>query len=184
MATERTLIDMQAFQDFIARPENDERFYELIHGQIVKKPMPTEYHGQIVAILLGLLYAYTSQHPERKLKIGTEVRFKPDDANSRLPDVHVRYREGPAQRRGAVSQLPQLIAEVKSPDDSYTQMRDSATYYMTNGTQLVWLIYPEKQLVEVYAAGQDADLLTASDTLTGGPVLPGFSVPVSTLFED
>jgi Uma2 family endonuclease len=61
-------------------------------------------------------------------------------------------------------------------------MRDKAEYYLKNGTKLVWLVYPEKQLIEVFRANGDSDFFTINDTLDGEDVLPGFQLPVRQVF--
>ena len=80
--------------------------------------------------------------------------------------------------------MPDLAVEVKSPDDSYAEIREKATYYLNNGVKLVWLVYPDGRRVEVFAAGAEAVTLEAENTLTGGDVLPGFQTKVSAIFED
>ena len=55
---------------------------------------------------------------------------------------------------------------------------------MQHGCPIVWLVYPEKRIVEVYQHGKDIDLLVAGDTLSGGEVLPGFSLAVEVLFGE
>gem|GEM_PF-3173402 len=47
---------------------------------------------------------------------------------------------------------------------------------------MVWLLYPEKQSIEVLTP-EDFSYLTANDTLTGGDLLPEFSVTVADLFK-
>jgi len=47
----------------------------------------------------------------------------------------------------------------------------------------VWLIYPEKRLVEVYRHDADSALLTADDTLQGDDVLPNFALSVHEIFD-
>lgn len=78
--------------------------------------------------------------------------------------------------------MPDLAVEVKSPDDSLRALRDKARYYLANGCRLVWLVLPDKQIIEVYTA--DKQPLTEADTLTGGEVLPGFALPVRQVFAD
>lgn len=43
---------------------------------------------------------------------------------------------------------------------------------------MVWLIYPEKRIIEVQTPDM-VELLTGGDTLNGGEVLPGFSLPLA-----
>ena len=130
--------------------------------------------------------ALLKQHPEIKAHLGPEVRYRPEDDlyNDRLPDVSVRLSDQPPVRRGAVPGMPHLAVEIKSPDDTYLSMRDNADYYVPHDCPIVWLVYPEKRIVEVYQHGKDIDLLVAGDTLSGGEVLPGFSLAVEVLFGE
>jgi Uma2 family endonuclease len=80
--------------------------------------------------------------------------------------------------------MPDLAVEIKSPDDTYMFMRDKAEYYVQHGCHIVWLIYPEKRIVEVYQPGKDLDLLVAGDMLSGGEILPGFTLAVEAVFGE
>lgn len=80
--------------------------------------------------------------------------------------------------------MPDLAVAIKPPDDTYMSMRDKAEYSMQHGCLMVWLVYPEKRIVESYQPGQDIDLLVAGDTLSGGEVLPGFTLTVEVVFGE
>ncbi len=176
------LIDVDAFEEFIAQPENRHRLFELINGRIVEK-VPTETYGEIaVNIIFALkLYMKTGQPGH----LGMEVRHRPlqDDQNDRLPDVSVSFDpERPRVDEGAVLRMPDLAVEVKSPDDTYQDMLDAATYYLQNGCRMVWLVYPKKRLVDVITA-DGREPFTIDETITGGDVLPGFAMSVREIFE-
>jgi len=47
---------------------------------------------------------------------------------------------------------------------------------------VVWLIDPVARTVEIYTPGHAVVTLNDGQTLSGGDVLPGFSVPVKDLF--
>ncbi len=79
--------------------------------------------------------------------------------------------------------MPDLAVEVQSPGQNDKLMVDKARYYLDNGTRMVWLIYPEKNLVEVLTA-DDRQLLTPPQMLSGGDVLPDFAFDISKLFID
>src|SRR5262249_22713440 len=106
-----------------------------------------------------------------------------DNENDLLPDVSVTLDlDNPLNKVGPLLYMPDLAIEVKSPDDTYKAMREKARYYLSKGTQMVWLVFPEKRIVEVYTS-DDEEILTENDTLTGGNVLPGFSLPVRKIFD-
>jgi len=78
--------------------------------------------------------------------------------------------------------MPDLAVEIKSPDNTITDMRDKAHYYLAHGSRLVWLVFPEKKIVEVYSNNEE-QILKEEDALTGGDVLPGFSLAVRDVFD-
>ena len=78
--------------------------------------------------------------------------------------------------------MPDIAVEIKSPTDTIAEMREKAAYYRQKGSRLVWLIYPEKRLVEVYQENADIEILTLEDSLDGKAVLPNFSLPIQKLF--
>jgi Uma2 family endonuclease len=77
--------------------------------------------------------------------------------------------------------MPDLAIEIKSPDDTNKSMRERAAYYLAHGSSVVWLVFPEKRLVEVHTP-EDFETLTESDILDGGDLLPGFQVSVRDIF--
>lgn len=171
------------FERILAQPENRERLLELINGEIVEK-MPTEEHG-IIVLRIGsrMLLVVETNHLGR---VGVEIRHRnpDDDYNDRLPDISFTAdTTTPVVTQGAVLRFPDLAVEVKSPHDSYRQMRDKAEFYLANGVKQVWLVYPEKQIVEIYRADGEIHILTEADTLDGGDVLPGFAMPLAEIFK-
>ena len=62
-------------------------------------------------------------------------------------------------------------------------MRRKAEYYLQNGSQLVWLVFPDNRQVEVYVPDADVVTLGETDTLDGGAVLPGFTLRVADIFN-
>jgi Uma2 family endonuclease len=182
MAIQEQLCTVAEFEHFVTLPEHRDRFFELIHGEIIEK-VPTEEHGLIAANLCGFLWQYTRQSGIGRAVIEIRVQVPEDNYNSRQPDLAVfTDTTRPVVTRGPVLQMPDVVIEVKSPDDTYASMRERAAYYLEHGARLVWLLYPAKSLLEVYRQGADSDILTDADTLDGEDVLPGFSLPVREIF--
>lgn len=169
-------------RDYLS-PENSNQLFELINGAVHEK-MPTQQHGLIVLNLGFALTAYAKQH--KTGRPGTEVRHQSlnDNRNSRLPDLSFTCTRNVLVEQGSVPGMPDLAVEIKSPTDTITEMRDTAVYYVANGSRLVWLVYPNYRLVEVYRPDADVEILGEADTLTGGDVLPGFTLPVREIFAD
>lgn len=171
------------FERMLALPENQDRLLELVNGRIVEK-MPTEEHGVIAHNIDFALGFYNRQHKVGRVGVEVRQRLPHDQLNSRMPDISFSSARRLIVRKGGVPEMPDLAVEIKSPDDSVRQMREKADYYLTNGARLVWLIYPQKRVIEVYDPDADVEILVEGDVLTGKDVLPGFILPVAEVFAD
>jgi Uma2 family endonuclease len=182
MALEKQLTTVDQFEAFLALPENADRRFELIDGEIVEMS-PTFSHGELALELGVALRLFLRQTGLGR--VSTEARFNLPTApfESRIPDVAVilQGHEIPADK--PIPFMPDLAVEIKSPTDSLRLLREKAHFYLQHGSRLVWLVLPEKRLIEVYTAA-DEFVLTESDTLTGGDVLPGFELAVSSIFAN
>lgn len=176
------LYTVDEFETFIRRPENRDRLFELLQGEMVEK-MPTQEHGEIALIIGAALRDFATRH--RLGRVGVEVRHQmpSDQRNSRLPDVSFVAGQTPRIVEGSVPQMPDLAVEIKSPDDSLKSLREKAEYYLANGTRLVWLVDPAKHLVVVISL-DDEQILLENERLDGGDVLPGFVLPIAEIFAD
>jgi Uma2 family endonuclease len=177
-------VTIQDFEAFIALPENSDRLFELIDGEIVEK-MPTEEYGFLASILNAEIYNYLKKHPIGRVVVEVRYQLPGDHQNSRLPDVSFTSNERlqPLVKSGAVPQMPDLVIEIKSPNDVMLKMREKALYYLSNGAQLVWLVFPHKKQIEVYTA-DEVKVLGLDDTLDGGDVLPGFTLALQEIFTE
>ncbi len=175
------LLTVKEFEEYIARPENRRRLFELINGEIVEK-MPTQEHGVICQNISAPIWIYSRDHGVGRVAQEVRHSLETDDKNARLPEVsYYMDASKPIVTWGATPYLPDLAVEVKSPDDSYKELRDKANYYLANGTRIVWLVYPEKHTVEVLTL-DDFDYIDENGTLDGDDVLPGFKLAVKDIF--
>jgi len=184
MVAPARLMTVQAFERWIESPEAQGRWVELIHGIPVEK-MPNQEHGQIADNLYRPLTNFV--HAQKLGRLVFEVLYKApaDPHNVRQPDIAFTSRDHllPLTKRGAAPLIPDLCIEIKSPGNSIPQLREKAEYYLNNGGRMVWLIYPGQKIIEVYTA-DDVIILTESDTLTGGDVIPGFTLPLTEVFAE
>ena len=164
---------VEEFERLFLSPENSNRLLELINGEVREK-MPTEEDGYMAGYMITAINNFAL--PKRLGIAGVR--------NSRLPDVAFNKGKRSIVKQGSVPKMPDLAIEIKSPDDTIQEMRDTAAYYLANGSRLVWLVYPNYRLIEVYRLGADIQILGEEDTLTGGDVLPGFELPVREVFAD
>lgn len=176
-------MSVDSFEQFLHLPENNGRLYELINGEVVEK-MPTEEHGTIVINIGSAIKTHTRLRGQGR--VGTEVRYRllHERFDSRQPDLSYVSEYRPAITQGAVPYMPDLVVEVQSPDDTVRSMRERAHYFVANGVKLVWLVFPRKRYIEVYSPDHEMEIVFGSDSLSGGDVLPGFSISVAEVFDD
>lgn len=71
---------------------------------------------------------------------------------------------------------PDFVVELKSPSDRLTPLREKMMEYMENGASLGWLIDPFKRRVYVYRPEHEVVILENPETVSGDPLLPGFTL--------
>jgi Uma2 family endonuclease len=178
----KTRMKLAEFHRYLEKNADSERFLELIDGEIEEK-MPTDEHGYLVSELIMLIGPFLKV--KRLGRIGTEVRYElsGEGDNSRLPDLAIILDiERPVQTSGAVRVMPDIAIEVQSPRQSRPQLRGKAEYYLANGAQQAWIVYPKTRKIEILTEN-DTFLYEEGDIIVGGDLLPGFTLDVSALFD-
>lgn len=175
-------ITADEFEHLVEQPPYSEGLYELIDGEIVQK-MPTEDHGLAQVNISTALNLYRKRIG--KGRPGSEVlhRVPGDPKNARQPDVSFFVDPSePVVTRGAVPRLPDLAVEIQSPSNTIKQMRAKAAFYLEHGVKMVWIVYTDARVVEVVTEA-DSQIFNSEAMLTGGDLLPDFSLPVREIFE-
>jgi Uma2 family endonuclease len=186
MATAQTkLMTAEEFLDFVHRPENADRFFELERGEVVEMPPPMKYHGFVCANVVGILRAFATQRKRGypcSNDAGLIVERNPDTV--RGPDVTFYEDDQTADTmdRKYTTQPPKLVVEVLSPNDQQTKVNKRLSQYLKMGVPLVMLVDPEVRSVTVYRQGKYHYVLDDKEELTGEDVLPDFRCRVAELF--
>jgi Uma2 family endonuclease len=106
----------------------------------------------------------------------------------RIPDVaFTSWDRMPGRKRPPepIPDLcPDLAVEVLSASNTVKEMELKREDYFKAGVRLVWEVDPNDRAIAVYTSPTDVTDLTAADTLTGDPVLPGFTLPLAELFAE
>jgi Uma2 family endonuclease len=171
-------------RDLIRFQKKDGRIYELVDGTLVAKPVA--FSESNIALLLGT--ALQNFLAERNLGVATGEQglMKLMPGLARGPDVSfVSWNQLPGHHvpRDPVPGLyPDLAVEVLSKGNTRGEMARKRKEYFLAGTRLVWQVNPRKRTVDVYTAPDRFATLGETDTLDGGDVLPGFTLPVRALF--
>ncbi len=159
---------------------------ELVKGELVCMAPTGHLHGYIESKFSAILYAFVEEHKLGRVlvgEVGIYIQRDPDTVRGADAAFISNERMAQVQSSSYLDVAPELIVEVMSPDDRWHDLTDKLTEYFDVGVQMVWVAEPRQRRVHVYRSLTEIEILTADDTLTGGDVLPGFSVPVAELFE-
>jgi Uma2 family endonuclease len=177
---EKTTYTLAEYQRFIEQPANTDRIFELIDGELIEK-MPSFTPSKISSRINRKIGNFVDEH-NLGYVTGEAGGYIMPNGDALIPDVgYISKARLPEEPEREAPVPPDLAVEVKSPTDRKRAMRNKVERYLQHGTQIVWLVFPEEQVVEVYTAGKDSDVqtVTIDGTLDGGAVLPNFTLKVS-----
>ena len=164
---------------------------EIANGEIVGVSPPTMEHVLLAHDLYHLLDQHVRMHRLGRVWIEAPYLLEEDDRadwvrGSRVPDVsyvaqerldaHLKQhgKSGPMRLR------PDLAVEIVSPHDSYSALTQKVADYLRYGVRLVWIIDPQTRTIRVHTPDDpDGHTLREGDTLSGAPVLEGWSLLVA-----
>ena len=89
----------------------------------------------------------------------------------------------PQQRERFVPLCPDFVVEVASPSDYLRDLQAKMEEYIANGAQLGWLLVPATRTVTVYRPGEPVATLENATSISGDPVLPGFTLNLGPVWE-
>src|SRR5437660_11471867 len=136
----RKLMTAEEFYDWANRPENENRWFELVRGEVIELPAPRVPHGVVAGNAVWILNGYVRQRRKGYVVSNDSgVILERDPDTVRGPDVALyegarsfdelppKYGEAP----------PLLVVEVLSPSDRADQINRKITDYLKSGVGLV-----------------------------------------------
>jgi Uma2 family endonuclease len=166
---------------------SDDILYEVVDGQLVE-PSPMGAYPNKLASVLGIhLGAFVLSRPNGQVIFETIFRF--DARNQKRPDVafisHERWPEGRLPPDGDPwDVIPDLAIEVVSKNDLAWEVLGKVHFYLKAGVRSVWVVYPNVDVVHLFDSPTQIRVLTRDDVLDGGDIIPGFLLPLASLFEE
>lgn len=174
-------LTIEQYHAFCDRPENAGRIFDLIDGEVVEK-MPSFKPSKIASRIGGFIFVYLSSN-KIGYQTGADGGYTMPNGDVFNPGVgYISKKRLPEEPDREVLIPPDLAVEVKSPTDRKRAMRTKDEKYIAGGTKLVWLVFQDEQLIEVYKPDEDVIPLGIDGVLDGGEVLPGFTLKVSDIF--
>jgi Uma2 family endonuclease len=173
-------------KDVLAIHDREGRLYELVDEVLVEKAMGLR--ESFLAIALAAILRNFVRPRNLGLITGEAGMMRLMAGLVRIPDVaFISWRRLPNRRvptEPIPDLAPDLAVEVLSAGNTPGEMARKRQEYFAAGVQVVWQVDPNTRTVEVFTAPDQSTVLHEAQTLEGGAVLPGFTLPLQELFSE
>lgn len=176
--TQTKLASVEEFLAFALLPENSERNFELIGGEIIEK-MPGTTRNSALAFNIGFVVQTHCQKNELPCFISTGDGAYRINMDVVAPDF--AYKTTPMAEEYPDPLPPLWAIEVISANDKAADIRKKRMIYI-DADILYWEMYPESRSIDVYAPGQPMKTVGIDGILDAGPLLPGFMLPAKAIW--
>ena len=179
-APTKTLVSIE---ELAAMPNST--LHELVEGELLQVSPTKVAHGRFEHRFSRLLGNFVDEHGLGEVmvgEIGMIIRRDPDTV--RAADVlfisHERFEQ--ATKDSYLDVPPELVVEVLSPSESWTMVRRKLHDYFEMGVTVVVIADVEQSAITLFRSPTELVELHLGDTLTLPDLLPGFELPLATLF--
>jgi Uma2 family endonuclease len=184
--TAKKLMTAEEFGDWVHQPEQADKWFELVRGEVIELPPPFKPHGVVFYNIARILGNFLFERGKGYLTGNDSgVILERDPDTVRGPDVALyedaeTFAELPP-KYGEVP--PRLAIEVLSPNDRAGKVLRKINDYLRCGVGMVWVIDPEIRTVTVHQPGKAQIELNENQELSGEDVLPDFRCRIADFFR-
>ena len=173
------LVTLDEFKAFTAQPENSDKLFELINGEIIEVSPGRTRNSALEHLLSFHVHRFCREHGIPCYISGGDGAYN-IQGHVIAPDF--AYKPIPMSDEYPDPEAPLWTAEIISPTDKAPDIRAKRQIYLQAGI-LYWEVYPEAQSIDVYAPDQAMATVGISGVLNGGEILPDFTLPLKELFN-
>ncbi|HVR39099.1 MAG TPA: Uma2 family endonuclease [Thermoanaerobaculia bacterium] len=176
-----TVTTSMTAEELLQRPDDGMR-HELVRGELRTMAPANAEHGLIIDFLVRHLGNFVVERGLGRLynsDTGFLISRHPDTI--RCPDVPFVRKERVVKTRTFFDGPPDLAIEVLSPSDRLSEVNNKVREYLKAGTELVIVIDYEQEIAWMRTREAERKL-TIDDSLDGGEVVPGWTLPLRELF--
>jgi len=172
-------------EEYRLLPDDGQRT-ELRRGVVVVMNLPGFRHGEVCGNVYHYVDNFVRQH-----KLGRTISNDSGIITQRDPDTvrgadisFYSYQRVPKGQSpiGYAGASPEIVFEVVSPTNTRREIALKTGEYLNAGINVVCVVDPQFQTVNLHYPDQPVERLQAEDALTFQD-LPGFSLPVARLFD-
>lgn len=155
---------------------------QLINGELIMSPAPAPLHQRIVRKLYDAI---------KECNLNGEIFFAPidlyiDSKNVFQPDlIYLSNHLSHLVTNRGIEGAPDMVAEIISPSNSYTDRNQKKKKYLDFGVGEYWIIDPANETLEIYTptSGEDVPVvyLTGKSEVQS-TVVKGLSINLKDIF--
>jgi len=171
----------------LAELPDDGKRYELIRGVLNMMSPAGSEHGRIA----GRIFLRLADHVEKN-ELGetyaaeTGFLIEQDPDTVRAPDAAFVSFERLAKVEPTTGYLPvspNLVVEVVSPNDSFSEVEAKAANWLSAGTQIVLVADPKNHALHIHETDRAICVLKPGDTFSAGEVCGDWQLRVNDAFQ-
>ncbi len=154
--------------------------HELIDGIAVPKMSPKYFHARSARKILNILDEWAKNRGRAEM----EWAFDLSDRDTPVPDlIYVSFDRLPEHwnENTACPVPPELAIEIISPGQTFGQMTQKASNYLTGGVLQVWVVDPVAKSVTVFYPDR-APVTYMGDRVITDDLLPELSISLDRIF--
>jgi Uma2 family endonuclease len=131
------LISLDEYLNTSYKPDMD-----FVDGALVRRNVGTQRHGLLQASVAGFLGGQEKSH---RIRVFTSSRLRIDaQGRHRIPDVMVL--ETPYKKGKVVQDVPAIVIEIKSPDDTFDDILDRCFDYERLSAGNIVVMDPDRRM--------------------------------------
>jgi len=177
------------YEDYKSLPQSETKRYELLGGELVMVPSPTEYHQRISRNLEHLLWQFVKERNlghvyDSPLDV---VLGKAKEREIVQPDLfYISKKRANIITEEEIKGPPDLIIEILSPGTEDYDRGYKKTLYARHEVREYWIVDPEAKRVEVFTLGEKgfelSKVYAGTDRLSS-LLMEGLTIDLRKVFE-
>jgi Uma2 family endonuclease len=179
------IVQTMTADDLLAMKRDGYR-YDLVKGELRRMSLAGGEHGILIARFTAAL-VNTVDADNLGIVFGAETGFKlASDPDTVLgPDVAFIARDRVPKGKFSAKYwdvVPDLVVEVVSPSDRYTEVDEKVAEYLAAGVRVVIVLNPRRKSAAVHRGDLTVRIFQENETLLCEDVVPGFKLDLAKLF--
>jgi hypothetical protein len=159
---------------------------ELVEGTLVRRP--DDFQAALLIASLACWVIPPVRNPNLGIVTNALAPVEVRPGTVRIPDLaYSSWSRMPGRRMSREpipAIVPEIVADFIKPGHTPAELARKRADYFAGGLTLYWLFDADRRTAAVFMPKSEPVLLTCHDTLTGGDVLPGFTLPLADLFAE